>query len=334
MKAHYTPYRLVFYKPAQTSREILTSKETFILTLQHEGKKGVGECALFRGLSAEDPVQYKKKLDWLCENISLDPSVISDELRSYPSLWTGYEQAIRNMKYGQDLYFPSAFTETKDSIKINGLIWMGEPDFMKNQIQEKIAENYTCIKLKIGAFWDKERDLLRHIRRKYSVEQLEIRVDANGAFGIEEAPKILEELARLNIHSIEQPIKPKREYEMKKLCKNSPLPIALDEELIGRFYPKEKKAVLEYIRPQYIILKPSLIGGFSGCNEWIALAEKMNIGWWITSALESNIGLNALSQYTYTKKNTLPQGLGTGALFSNNFRTPLLLKNDRLWYTR
>lgn len=209
---------------------------------------------------------------------------------------------------------------------------MGNVDFMKEQIALKLQNKFHCIKLKIGVHWDEEKKILEELRKTFPKNQLELRVDANGAFSAEKAKIVLEELAALDIHSIEQPIKAGNPQEMALLCANTPTPIALDEELIGITELEEKQRLLETIKPQYIILKPSLVGGISGSDEWIALAEKQNIGWWITSALESNIGLNAIAQYTYTKKNPMPQGLGTGSLFTNNTPSSLKLEGDQLWF--
>jgi o-succinylbenzoate synthase len=250
----------------------------------------------------------------------------------YPSIIFGLEQALLNFEHGKNLYFPSAFTQGEKNIKINGLIWMGTVDFMRKQIQEKLNQNFNCIKLKIGVNWKEEKEILRQLRLEFDVNSLEIRVDANGGFSPKDAKIVLQELAELKIHSIEQPIKAGQITEMFELCKNSPTPIALDEELIGIIHIEEKIQLLEKIQPQFIILKPALVGGFSGTDQWISIAEKLGIGWWITSALESNIGLNAIAQYTFTKNNPMPQGLGTGALFSNNFPSSLFLEGDKLYF--
>ncbi len=331
MIAKFYPYLLEFKRPGGTSRGILETKETFILEVFDGEKKGIGECGLFRGLSFDDVPDYEEKLFWLCANISEDFEVLKNELRNYPSIWFGYEQAIRNLKFGNELYFPNEFTKGQDFIKINGLIWMGSVEFMREQIQEKLHLGFDCLKLKIGTDWPSEKRILEELRNEFPQNQLELRVDANGAFDPETAIKVLEELSNLKIHSIEQPIKAGNVKDMKNLCANTPTPIALDEELIGIVNPVEKETLLKEILPQYIILKPSLVGGFSGTDEWIEIAERNNIGWWITSALESNIGLNAIAQYTYSKKTTIPQGLGTGGLFTNNFETSLNLEIDRLW---
>ncbi len=331
MNAKYYKHNLVFKQASGTSRGILTTKETFILEIFKADKKGIGECALFRGLSYDDSPEYEDKLQWLCENINYEFEFLRKELKEFPSLIFGLEQALLNLKNGEDLYFPSSFTEGKDAININGLIWMGNADFMQSQIEDKLKNGFHCIKLKIGVDWPSEKKIVQQLRNQFPKEKLELRVDANGAFTFEEAQTVLKELADLEIHSIEQPIKSKNIDHMAELCANTTTPIALDEELIGVIDFEDKKKLLEAIKPQYIILKPALVGGFSGSDEWISIAEKLGINWWITSALESNIGLNAICQYTYSKQNPLPQGLGTGALFTNNFETRLHLKGDQMW---
>lgn len=332
MKAEYFRYLLKFKRPSGTSRGVLYEKETFILEISNDGKKGVGECAIFRGLSFDDRPDYEDKLKWLCENIHQDFEFLKQELKEFPSIWFGYEQALLNLKHGGKLYFPSEFTEGKSSMMINGLIWMGDVGYMEEQIEEKLEQGFHCIKLKIGVDWTSEHEILQKLRQKFSKEKLELRVDANGGFSKDEAKIVLQQLADLNIHSIEQPIKAGNWNDMAELCAETPTPIALDEELIGVINFTEKKKLLEAIKSQYIILKPSLVGGISGSDEWIVLAEQNNIGWWITSALESNLGLNAIAQYTFTKNNPMPQGLGTGSLFTNNFESDLELKGDRLFF--
>nr|WP_315029522.1 o-succinylbenzoate synthase [uncultured Chryseobacterium sp.] len=332
MKASYLKYLLKFKRPSGTSRGVLLDKETFILEISENGRKGIGECAIFRGLSFDDRPDYEKKLEWLCENIEKDSLYLKNELQEFPSIWFGYEQAVLNLKHGNNLYFPSEFTQGKSAITINGLIWMGDVGYMEEQIQDKLENGFHCIKLKIGVNWKEEHIILEKLREKFSKDQLELRVDANGGFNKDEAIIVLKQLADLNIHSIEQPIKAGNWNDMAELCAVTPTPIALDEELIGVVDLSEKKKLLEIIKPQYIILKPALVGGFAGSDEWISLAEEQNINWWITSALESNIGLNAIAQYTFTKKNPMPQGLGTGALFVNNFESNLDLRNELLWF--
>lgn len=332
MKAKYSRYLLEFKRPSGTSRGVLYEKETFILEISENDKKGIGECAIFRGLSFDDRPDYEEKLQWLCDHIEKGSEFLKEELKEFPSIWFGYEQAILNLKHGGNLYFPSEFTEGKASIVINGLIWMGDIHYMEEQIQDKLNNGFHCIKLKIGVDWKSEHEVLQKLRQKFSKEKLELRVDANGGFSKKEAKVVLQQLADLDIHSIEQPIKAGNWDDMAELCAETPTPIALDEELIGIINYDEKKKLLEAIKPQYIILKPALVGGFSGSDEWISLAEQQNMAWWITSALESNIGLNAIAQYTFTKKNPMPQGLGTGALFVNNFESDLELRNELLWF--
>lgn len=334
MKASYKKYILNFKRPSGTSRGVMTEKETWFIILERDGKRGIGECGLLRGLSIDDRPDYEEKLQWACGNIHLGEERLWEELIEFPSIQFGLETAFRSFEAETPyLLFPSAFTKGEKDIAINGLVWMGEEAYMKQQIEEKLAQGFNCIKLKIGAIdFEKELGLLRFIRSNFSAEEIEIRVDANGAFNSNEALSKLNQLSLFQIHSIEQPVKQHKQEAMAGLCKNTPLPIALDEELIGVFSFADKEALLQKIQPQYIILKPSLVGGFRGSKEWINLAEKYNIGWWVTSALESNIGLNAIAQWTFLQNNPMPQGLGTGALYTNNFDSPLVVKNGKLCY--
>jgi O-succinylbenzoate synthase len=334
LKATYHKYILDFKKPSGTSRGVLTQKETWFLVLQNDEKKGIGECGILRGLSCDDRPDYEEKLQWVCDHIHLGEKALWEALIEFPSIQFGVEMAFQSLASETPfLLFPSDFTLGEKSIPINGLIWMGEAQEMKLQIEEKIAQGFKCIKLKIGAIdFDKELELLRYIRQNFTPEQIEIRVDANGAFSEIEALNKLNKISGYQLHSIEQPIQKNHTDSMSELCRNSKIDIALDEELIGVFSYQEKEDLLLKIKPQYIILKPSFIGGFRGTNEWILLAEKHNIGWWITSALESNIGLNAIAQFTFLKQNLMPQGLGTGGLFTNNFDCPLEVKNGQLFY--
>ena len=335
MKASYHKYILNFKKPSGTSRGVMIEKETWFIILENNGKKGIGECGILRGLSIDDRPDYKDKLRWVCKNIHLGKDLLWENLIEFPSIQFGIEMAFLSLQSENPfLLFPSDFTKGKKSITINGLVWMGNPEEMLLQIQEKIATGFSCIKLKIGAIdFDKELELLRYIRLKFSPKQIEIRVDANGAFDSNLALYKLNQLSEFKLHSIEQPIKKNNTDSMSELCKNSPIPIALDEELIGVFTLQEKENLLLKIMPQYLILKPSFIGGFRGTLEWIKLAEKHNIGWWITSALESNIGLNAIAQFTFSQNNSMPQGLGTGGLYTNNFDCPLEVCDGQLWYS-
>jgi O-succinylbenzoate synthase len=314
----------------------MTEKETWFIILEKEGKKGIGECGILRGLSIDDRPDYEAKLQWVCAAINMGESQLWEALIEFPSIQFGVEMAFQSLKSENPfLLFPSDFTNGVKSIEINGLVWMGEASFMKQQIEEKLADGFRCVKLKIGAIdFDTERQLLSYIRQHFSPEQVEIRVDANGAFDTSLALDKLNQLAGFKLHSIEQPIAKNNTDKMSELCKISPIPIALDEELIGVFSLEEKEALLQKIKPQYIILKPSLVGGFRGTKEWILLAEKFNIGWWITSALESNIGLNAIAQWTFLQQNSMPQGLGTGALYTNNYDCPLTVSKGQLWYKK
>lgn len=334
MKATFKKHTLQFKRPSGTSRGVLKTKDTYFLILTDNTKKGVGECGLLRGLSIDDRPDYEDKLLWVCNNINLGKEMLLQQLIEFPSIQIGVETAFMSLESG-DMFtiFPSGFSFGNATIPINGLVWMGDEAFMKDQISEKIANGFTCIKMKIGAIdFNTEITLLEGIRKHFSKDQIELRVDANGAFKINEAPQKLKTLSTLELHSIEQPIKQGQWKEMAALCKNTPLPIALDEELIGIFKISEKRKLLETIMPQYIILKPSFVGGFAGTDQWIDLANDLGIGWWITSALESNVGLNAISQYTFTKNSILPQGLGTGSLFTNNVPSPLSINNGSIYY--
>ena len=336
MKATYHKYILQFKRPSGTSRGVMTEKETWFIVLEKDGKKGIGECGILRGLSADDRPDYEAKLKWTCDNIHLGENKLWDALIEFPSIQFGVEMAFQSLASETPfLLFPSDFTRGEKSIEINGLVWMGEESFMKQQIEEKLADGFRCVKLKIGAIdFDQELQLLRYIRQHFTSEQVEIRVDANGAFDVSLALDKLNQLAGFKLHSIEQPIQKNNTDSMAGLCKITPIPIALDEELIGVFSLEDKEALLQKINPQYIILKPSFVGGFRGTKEWILLAEKYNVGWWITSALESNIGLNAIAQWTFLQHNSMPQGLGTGALYTNNFDCPLQVSQGQLWYKK
>ena len=336
MKATYKKYVLDFKRPSGTSRGIMTQKESWFIVLQDNNKIGIGECGLLKGLSIDDYSTYEAKLKWVCDNILMDKEDLFADLIEYPSIIFGLEQAFLSLAANDtfDLY-PSSFTQNEQPIPINGLVWMGDEMFMQEQIQKKLEEGFTCIKMKVGAIdFDKEYNLLQSIRKQFSKEQIILRVDANGAFLPADALEKLRKLADLDIHSIEQPIKQGQVNAMAELCKKTALPIALDEELIGITSLAQKTELLQVIRPQYIILKPSLVGGFKASEQWISIAEKLGIGWWITSALESNIGLNAIAQWTATLNSTLLQGLGTGSLFTNNFESPLEVSNGNLFYRK
>lgn len=334
MRLAYAPYILKFKNPAGTSRGILTEKPTFFIKVFDENepaKFGIGECSVFPGLSPEADGRYGYKLVELLANMALDRET---DLSRHSSILFGLEQALRDYAGGcRHVYFPSNFTQGEGCIEINGLVWMGDFDEMIERIDEKIGKGFRCIKLKIGAInWKKEVEMIEYIRKKYTEKSLQIRVDANGGFTMDNALPRMKRLADLGVHSIEQPIPPGAPELMAFLCRVSPLRIALDESLIGVYGRESKEELLDEIMPAYIILKPSLCGGFSGAEEWIQLAEQRGTGWWVTSALESNVGLNALAQWTATLNTSIPQGLGTGGLFINNFESPLRLESDRLHY--
>ncbi|WP_336069266.1 o-succinylbenzoate synthase [Mesoflavibacter sp. CH_XMU1404-2] len=334
MKATYKQHILNFKVPSGTSRGVLKTKETWYIIIEDEGKRGIGECGILRGLSADDRPDYEAQLQQTCNNIEKGLDVLYNENVEFPSIQIGLEMAFKSLEANSTFeLFPSNFTKGNDTIPINGLIWMGDKAFMNQQIKQKIADGFDCIKMKIGAIdFQTELEVLKGIRQNFSESDIEIRVDANGAFTIDSALEKLQRLSDFKLHSIEQPIKPNQWEEMANLCDKTPLPIALDEELIGVFNDDRKQQLLNTINPQYIILKPSFIGGFKGSDTWITLADKQNIGWWITSALESNVGLNGIAQYTYLKEVTMPQGLGTGSLFTNNISSPLIVKNGTLQY--
>ncbi len=334
MRLAYAPYILRFRQPAGTSRGILTEKPTFFIKVFDEkdpSKFGIGECSVFPGLSPEADGNYGYKLIELLANMALDKET---DLSRHSSIIFGLEQALRDYAGGcRHIYFPSGFTEGTGSIEINGLVWMGDFDEMIGRIDDKVSQGFHCIKLKIGAIdWKEEIEMIEYLRRKYSDSSLQIRVDANGAFSMDNALPRLKRLADLGVHSIEQPIPAGAPELMAFLCSVSPLKIALDESLIGVYGRNAKESLLDEVNPAYIILKPSLCGGFAGAEEWIRLAEDRGIGWWVTSALESNVGLNALAQWTATLNTSIPQGLGTGGLYTNNLESPLYLESDRLLY--
>jgi len=333
----YSP--LDFKRPSGTSRGILTKKEAWFVYVWDDKNptvKGIGECSIIRGLSPDDRDNYQDKIQETCDNINQIESFLYDELVEWPSIYFGFEMALTDLANGgKRLLFHSDFTEDEAKIPINGLVWMGDKAYMQEQVQEKIDTGFNCIKLKIGAInFQEELEILKSIREKFNSDQIEIRVDANGAFHPDEAMEKLKALSEFNIHSIEQPIKAGNWEAMAMLCKETPLPIALDEELIGIYHIEEKINLIKQIKPQYIILKPSLVGGFKGSQEWIDIAEKEGIPWWMTSALESNIGLNAIAQWAYTLNNPMPQGLGTGQLFTNNIESPLEVTEGHLIYNQ
>ncbi len=323
---------LKFKIPAGTSRGVLMDKQVWYVIIDKDENVGIGECNPLKGLSLDDIPDFEERLIDLAKTFESNQKIEFALLDKYPAMKFGFEMALKDLEHNQKcLLYPSYFTEGKRSISINGLVWMGDKKFMLEQITKKFNEGFTCIKLKIGAIdFDEEIELLKFIRDRFSSEQIELRVDANGAFKPDEALNKLNILSKFQIHSIEQPIKQGQWIEMANLCKYSPISIALDEELIVVRDKEKRNEMLKTIRPDYIILKPSLLGGFADTDQWIEMSELLGIKWWITSALESDIGLNAIAQYTFTKNNSLPQGLGTGTLYTNNIPSPLFINDGQL----
>ena len=333
----FVKYPLEFIRPSGTSRGVLTTKTCYILKVWDFEKPeifGLGEVSIIEGLSIDDPQKLEDKLTWLTQNLHLDKEEIYSSLIDFPAIRMAYEMAFLDLQNGgQRIFFKSHFTLGLKNIDINGLIWMGDTSYMLQQIEEKLVQGFQCLKLKIGALhFDDEVEIIRSVRERYCEETLEIRVDANGAFSVDEALSKLEILSQLDIHSIEQPIRQGQWQEMALLCEKTPLDIALDEELIGIHAQEEKQRLLETIQPQYIILKPSLLGGFQTSMEWIQASGTLSIPWWITSALESNLGLAAIAQFVSQFYNPLPQGLGTGQLYQTNLDCPLVLNGQELVY--
>lgn len=341
------PHLLQFKFDARTSRGAMHQHQVYYLKLgdpRHPATWGIGECAPLPGLSPEQGPAFGQELKKQVENINkylnnnaftdLSSFIYQEGLKHFPSLVFALETAWQDyQQHGFRLLYPGAFTSGEQGIPINGLVWMGDKAFMQEQIHKKLREGYACLKLKIGGLdFDTELEILDAIRRTASARELTLRLDANGAFPASQALERLDKLAAFGIHSIEQPIKPGQPLAMADLCRQSPIPIALDEELIGLKETAEKAALLQNIQPQFIILKPTLVGGLQACAEWIALAEARNIDWWMTSALESNVGLNAISQFTARYPLNKEQGLGTGQLYHNNILSPLTIRKGQLYY--
>jgi o-succinylbenzoate synthase len=338
LKARHYKKNLLFKKPARTSRNTLYEKECCYIEIWNDNNpqiKGVGECGYLYGLSADNFETYDMALNDCTENIHRYTDRYPQVFSKYPSLIFAVEQALLDLQnQGKRILFNSGFVNNKKPIEINGLIWMDNAANMIKQAVEKINNGFKCIKMKIGAIdFQEEINVIEYINNKYG-KNIEIRVDANGAYNFEEAIEKLNVLKTYNIHSIEQPLKKGDCDNYKKLCEMKIIPVALDEELIGVNTYEEKKKLIEHIKPQYLVLKPSLLGGFSACEEWINIARENSCGWWITSALESNIGLNAIAQWTYTLNTNIPQGLGTGSLYINNIQSPLEVNNGKLYYNR
>ena len=325
-----------FKKPAGTSRGVYTFRQSWLLRITSPDmpvRTAWGECAPLPALSCDDRPDYANVLREICDETQQSGTLDNRKWQDFPSMLFGLETALRHWQTGRFALWDTPFSRGEEGICINGLIWMGDYESMYRQIETKMAAGYRCIKLKIGAIdFDKELQLIEFIRSHFDKEEIELRVDANGAFKPSEAMSKLEALSKFDLHSIEQPIRQGQWDEMARLCASTPLPIALDEELIGVNKKSEKICLLETIRPQYIILKPSLHGGIAGSEEWIRLAKERNIGYWITSALESNVGLNAIAQWTATQEHNLPQGLGTGLLFTDNIESPLHIEGEKLWF--
>lgn len=327
--------QLHFKQPAGTSRGVYTTRKVWYILLTDTNNQhyGVGECAPLPALSCDDLPHYHQILDEACRRLTTTGRLEREALLPYPSILFGLETAWQHLHTHRLRLWNTPFSRGEAGIPINGLIWMGNFEEMYKRIEEKMQQGFRCIKLKIGAIdFEQELELLGHIRRHFSPTQIELRVDANGAFTPDDAPDKLHRLSQYGLHSIEQPIRAGQWKQMAALCQTTPLPIALDEELIGVNRCEDKIQLLDTIRPQYIILKPSLHGGISGAEEWIRLATERGIGYWVTSALESNIGLNAIAQWCATLSPTLPQGLGTGLLFTDNIDYPLHIQGDCLWF--
>lgn len=332
-----------FKQPARTSRGQYTERQSWILTMTDGTSVGIGECAPLPDLSCDamPPQQYRKVLEQFCHEVEHTGEIPYEAMRDYPSMLFGLETALMDCKNhlstGGPL-FDTAFTRGEEGIPINGLVWMGTYEQMLQRMEEKLDQGFCCIKLKVGAIdFQRELDLVKRIRANFSPRVVELRLDANGGFKPEEALYQLELLSQYSIHSIEQPIKAKQWALMAELCRDSPLPVALDEELIGINAPETKRQMLRIVKPSFIVLKPSLHGGMAGCREWIDIADDLGIGSWITSALESNIGLNAIAQFcsdVYGDHITMPQGLGTGQLFTDNVEMPLEIRGDKLWISK
>ncbi len=336
-------YNLKFKFDAGTSRGVMKDRDVWYVMISDPERNitGWGECAPLKGLSLDFSPEFQVLLDKFCKNAEalLNEKKKAGEVLSqipvvFPSIKTGIETALLDYTHGgRRQIFENGFYDGEIKLPVNGLVWMGNIDFMQHQVENKLSEGYSCIKIKIGAIdFESEIELIRKIRNKYNPDEIIIRTDANGAFSPEEVYSKLDKLFKLGIHSIEQPLKAEYKDQLAELCVNSPIPIALDESLIGQSDSKEK--LLDYIKPAYIIIKPTLLGGFAESADWIDLAERKKIGWWITSALESNIGLNAVCQFTAQYPVNTTQGLGTGNLYHNNINSPLSAGGGTIQYSK
>ena len=330
---------LHFKQPAGTSRGVYTERRSWFVTVHDGERRGVGECAPLPDLSCDALPNYEVVLRGFCDELERTGQIPYEAMRDYPSMLFGLETAVANSHLSPltSQLFDTPFARGEVGIPINGLVWMGSYEQMLQRMEEKLAQGFRCVKLKVGAIdFDRELDLVKRIRQRFSHHEVELRLDANGGFSTDEALYRLELLSQYNIHSIEQPIKARQWAAMAELCRDAPLPIALDEELLGINDPDAKRQMLRIVKPAYIVLKPSLHGGMTGCREWIGIAREEGIGSWITSALESNVGLNAIAQFcasVYGDHITMPQGLGTGQLFTDNIPMPLEIRGDQLWVT-
>jgi o-succinylbenzoate synthase len=343
LQASYSKKVFQFAFKARTSRGLMRDKISWFIKLWDDATPdvvGIGECGPLPGLSPDAIPNFEEELSAVINNLNQLQHASAPTLQHlyeitsphFPSIIFGLETALLDLQHGgKRLIYENEFTSGKQ-MPINGLVWMGDLDFMMNQINQKIAQGFNCIKLKVGGLdFDRECDILQYIRKRYFKNDIIIRLDANGAFKIDDVLYKLSELSKYNIESIEQPIKPGM-IQMEELCRKSPIPIAFDEELIGKASSNEKKELLTRLKPKYIILKPTLHGGFKGCAEWINIATSLNIGWWITSALESNIGLNAICQFASQFDIKLHQGLGTGMIYTNNIESPLRVEKGMIFY--
>jgi O-succinylbenzoate synthase len=332
--ATFEKYELQFIRPVLTSRGAMAVKNGYFVTVTSGQTSGVGECSFIEGLSRDDLSMIEHELDRVCSNIQQWESIKEEVYQQFPSIVFAIETALLDFKNGgTKQLFATNFSAGSKAISINGLVWMGSKSFMLEQLQNKLAQGFKCIKIKVGAIdFEEECDLIGFIRSHFDAAQMEIRLDANGAFKANDVFAKMERLSRFQIHSIEQPIAVNQWDLMKEICNAKIIDVALDEELIYTVDTATKQNMLDCIAPQYIILKPSLIGGFDKSNEWIQFAEERNMQWWATSALESNIGLNAIAQWVSAKQDILVQGLGTGALYTNNIDSPLVVRGGQLWY--
>lgn len=334
MKTEIEERVLHFLQPAGTSRGVYTERRIWLIHVHEGEREGVGECAPLPQLSCDDTPDYLQVLQEQCKKLEETGEIDMSSARHYPSMLFGLEIALLSLRHGLRI-FDTPFTRGEEGIPINGLVWMGSFQEMSQRIEQKLEQGFKCVKLKIGAIdFESELALLAKIRSRYSSSMVQLRVDANGAFTPADAMEKLERLSRFHLHSIEQPIRAGQWQWMSELCRNSPIPIALDEELIGANDNTAREQLLRDIHPSFIVLKPSLHGGIDGCNEWISLSRRMGIGSWITSALESNIGLSAIAQYcswVYGSHLTLPQGLGTGLLYADNTPASTEVRGNKLW---